>query len=697
MTPEASAKVTSQHLKRQPFLYVRQSTLRQVVENTESKERQYALRQRAVALGWPAERIVVIDRDLGKSGAGAADREGFKQLVAEVSLGHAGIVLGLEVSRLARNCTDWHQLLEICALTDTLILDQDGIYCPRDFNDRLLLGLKGTMSEAELHLISSRLHGGLLNQARRGDLKMRLPVGLVYDLKDEVRLDPDQRVQETFRVFFRTFERTASATATVKYFHREQLLFPRRLREGPNQGELVWGPLVHSQALRVLHSPRYAGAFAYGRSRQSKDGQGHTVVHPVPRDQWLVSLPERHAGYISFAQYETNLQRLRDNAQAQGEERLKSPPREGPALLQGLVICGRCGRRMTIRYHCRHGELVPLYVCQSQGVEQAVRICQSIPGGAVDQAVAHLLLEIVTPMSLEVSLSVERELQLRAEEVDQLRQQKLTALRYEAELAQRRFLRVDPDHRLVADELEADWNQCLLHLREAQRECDLQHAADQKHRNSEQRKQILALAQDFPCLWKDPQTPQRERKRMLRLLLEDITLLKDKELMLHIRFKGGATRTLTQAKSLSAPKLRQTSRHIVQEIDRLLQNHSDGQVASELNHRGLTSGTGQAFTRRIVAKIRRTYNLKTPCQRLCEAGLLTLEQMSERLAVATGTVKTWRDAGLLRAYEYNDKHECLYEPPGPNAPCKEQGRKLRLRSRPAVVRADPTNEVQYDA
>jgi DNA invertase Pin-like site-specific DNA recombinase len=276
-------------------------------------------------------------------------------LVAEVSLGHAGIVLGLGVSRLARNCTDWHQLLEICALTDTLILDQDGIYCPTDFNDRLLLGLKGTMSEAELHLISARLRGGLLNQARRGELKMRLPVGLAYDLKDQVRLDPDQRVQETFRVFFRTFERTASATATVKYFRQEKLLFPRRLREGPHQGELFWGPPVHSQALRVLHSPRYAGAFAYGRSRQIKDGQGHTGIHQVPRDQWLVLLPEIHAGYISFAQYETNLQRLRDNAQAQGEERRKSPPREGPALLQGLVICGRCGHRMTIRYHCRHG------------------------------------------------------------------------------------------------------------------------------------------------------------------------------------------------------------------------------------------------------------------------------------------------------------------------------------------------------
>jgi hypothetical protein len=405
----------------------------------------------------------------------------------------------------------------------------------------------------------------------------------------------------------------------------------------------------------------------------------------MPRDQWLVIIPEMHAGYISFAQYESNLQRLRDNAQAQGEERRKSPPREGPALLQGLAICGRCGRRMTVRYHCRHDRLVPLYVCQREGVEQAIRICQSIPGEVVDQTIGKLLLETVTPMALEVSLSVERELRLRAEEVDRLRQQKLAALRYEAELAQRRFLRVDPDHRLVADELEADWNQCLLQLRQAQQEHELQQAADQKERDVEQRKRILALAQDFPRLWNDPQTPQRERKRMVRLLLEDVTLLKDKELTLQVRFKGGVTRTLTQPKALSAPELRQTPSQLVQEIDRLLQEHSDGQVALELNRRGLISGTGQAFTRLIVAKIRRAYKLKTRYQRLRETGLFTLQEIARQLAVATGTVKTWRDAGLLKAYTYNDKRECLYEPPGSNPPSKQQGRKLRLRSRVAAV------------
>src|SRR5438309_3751511 len=265
MRAEAHQKVTPSHLKRTAYLYIRQSTLRQVFENVESTKRQYALRQHAVALGWPQEQITVIDSDLGQSGASAADREGFQRLVTEVSLGRAGIVLGLEVSRLARNSMDWHRLLEICALSDTLILDEDGTYDPAHFNDRLLLGLKGTMSEAELHVLRARLQGGILNKARRGELKSPLPVGFAYDAEDRVILDPDKQVQQTIRFFFETFHRTASACAVVKAFREQKLLFPRRLKKGPRKGDLLWAELEHSQVLRVLHNPRYAGAFIYGR------------------------------------------------------------------------------------------------------------------------------------------------------------------------------------------------------------------------------------------------------------------------------------------------------------------------------------------------------------------------------------------------------------------------------------------------
>jgi DNA invertase Pin-like site-specific DNA recombinase len=267
MSSEKHQKVQPGHLQRDAYLYVPQSTLRQVVENTESTQRQYALCQHAVALGWPLERTIVIDNDQGQTGASAAGREGFQRLVAEVGMGRVGIVLGLEVSRLARNCTDWHRLLEICALTDTLICDEDGLYDPGHFNDRLLLGLKGTMSEAELHVLRARLRGGILNKARRGELMIRPRVGLVYNAVGELVLDPDQQVQQSLRLLFETFRHTGSAVATVKAFRRQGLPFPRRPHTGPHQGELVWGELGHSQTLRVLHNPRYTGAFVFGRGR----------------------------------------------------------------------------------------------------------------------------------------------------------------------------------------------------------------------------------------------------------------------------------------------------------------------------------------------------------------------------------------------------------------------------------------------
>jgi len=386
MTEETHQKVKTAHLKRNAYLYIRQSTLRQVFDNSESTKRQYALRQRAVALGWSEDRIIVIDSDLGQSGASAADREGFQRLVTEVSLGQAGIVLGLEVSRLARNSADWHRLLEICALTNTLILDEDGIYDPAHFNDRLLLGLKGTRSEAELHVLRARLQGGILNKARRGELIMRPPVGLSYGSERRLVFDADQQVQAALRLLFDTFRRTGSATATVKVFQRQGLLFPRRVHTGSRKGELVWAILGHSQVLRILHNPRYAGAFVYGMSHTRRTIDGGIKIVRVPNDQWEILIPGTHPGYISWEDYERNLRCLRQSAQAMGWERRKSPAREGPALLQGLILCGRCGERMTVRYHSRQGRLWPEYVCQREGVEFAGPPCQRIPGTVIDDA-----------------------------------------------------------------------------------------------------------------------------------------------------------------------------------------------------------------------------------------------------------------------------------------------------------------------
>jgi DNA invertase Pin-like site-specific DNA recombinase len=641
-------KVTASHLKRDAYLYVRQSTMRQVLENAESTKRQYALRDRAIALGWPVEHIVVVDSDLGQSGASAVDRAGFQRLVAEVGLGHVGIVLGLEVSRLARSSVDWHRLLEICALTETLILDEDGIYDPGHFNDRLLLGLKGTMSEAELHVLQARMRGGLLNKARRGELKAPLPVGFVYGPGDRVLLDPDQQVQQAVRLLFQTFRRTGSAWRTVREFRTQQLPFPRRMRGGPHKGELVWGPLLLSTVLHVLHNPRYAGAFFFGRTRWHKAVGGGHHIDKVPREQWLACLPGAHPGYIAWEEYEDNLRRLAVNAQAHGQERRKSPPREGPALLQGLVVCGRCGGRMTVRYHQRPGgPRLPDYVCQSEHIEQGGPLCQQVPGAALDAAIGALLVEAVTPLALEVALTVQQELIARAEEADRLRRQQVERTRYEADLAQRRYLQVDPDNRLVADVLEAEWNAKLRDLAAAQQTYERQREQDCRVLDDVQRAEIQSLATNFPRLWRDPRTSDRDRKRMVQLMLEDVTLLRGNELTAHIRFRGGASRTLTLPLPLPAWQRPKTDAEVVQLVDRLLDTHTDAQVAAELNRRGLRGYGGKPFTQQAVHHLRTAYHVTDRFSRLRAQGLLTPDEAAARLGVDRHTFHIWRRRGRL--------------------------------------------------
>ena len=690
---EASSKVTASHLKRDAYLYVRQSTLRQVLENTESTHRQYALRQRAVALGWPLERVHVIDSDLGQSGASAVDRKGFQKLVSEVSMGRAGIVLGLEVSRLARNNADWHRLLEICALSDTLILDEDGVYSPNGFNDRLLLGLKGTMSEAELHLLRARLRGGILSKARRGELISPLPVGFSYDAQKRVQLDPDKQVRETIALFFATYRRCGSALGVVKQFRKEGLLFPRRLRKGPRKGELVWCELEHSRALQLLHNPRYAGAFFFGRTRTRKRVDGGTFQEKLDRADWQVLIPDAHEGYITWEDYEDNQRRLRAASQAYGHDRRKSPPREGPALLQGIVWCGICGKRLTVRYHVRRGCLTPDYVCQRDGIAHGQRICQQIPGGEIDAAIGDLLLETITPLTLDVALVVQQELACRLEEADRLRAQQVQRIRYEADLAQQRYMQVDPNNRLVADVLEAEWNEKLRAFQREQEYYERQRQTDRLQVDEEVRSRVMALAADFPRLWKDPNTSDRDRKRMVRLLLEDVTLIKKDQITMHVRFKGGTATTLELPLPKCAWKERITPPAVVQEIDVLLDHHTDEQIAKILNERGLRSGTGGHFSIHIVSGIRRRYGLKNRYDRLRESGMLTLQEMAKRLGVKDRTIKIWRREGLLRGHVYNDKNEFLYEPPGPDAPAKRQGRKLSNRRRFPKVVSDRTEGV----
>jgi DNA invertase Pin-like site-specific DNA recombinase len=695
MVTQSDHKVTASHLARTAYLYIRQSTLHQVMENTESTERQYALQGRAVALGWPAEHITVIDTDLGRSGASSANREGFQRLVADVGMGKAGIVMGLEVSRLARNSMDWHRLLEICALSDTLILDEDGLYDPQDFNDRLLLGLKGTMSEAELHWLRARLRGGILSRAQRGELRAPLPVGFVYDETGQVLLDPDQQVQEAIRFFFETFRRVGSALSTVKTFRRQELLFPARVREGLRKGELVWSPLQHSRALHLLHNPRYAGAFFFGRTKTRRMIDSKPRSQALPQDQWYALLPDAHAGYITWQEYEDNQRRLTANSQLLGGDRRKSPPREGPALLQGLVICGVCGRRMTVGYHRRKDVVMPDYVCQREGISFGRPSCQRIPGASIDEAVGNLIVETMTPLALEVALAVQDELQSRLNEADQLRQEQVQRARYEAELARHRYMQVDPDNRLVANSLEADWNQKLRELNVAQEQYDHGRERDRALLDESQRRQVLALATDLPRIWRDPETPQRERKRLLRLLIQDVTLIKQEHITLHVRFKGGST----TAKSLPLPRnawqTRTTDPRVVQEIDSLLDHFTDSQLADHLNEGGFRSGEGRSFHAGIVARIRKSYGLKSRYDRLREQGFLTLQEIAHGLGVTIQKVRVLTDRGLLVGRVYNARMERLYEPPGLDLPGIVQQQKLSERQPSTQVATHQTNEVQY--
>ena len=661
---ETQTKVSADHLRRDAYLYVRQSTLYQVTNNTESARRQYDLRGRAVALGWPAERVVVIDVDQGQSGASAADRAGFQRLVADVSLGKAGIVLGLECSRLARNNADWHRLLQLCAFNGTLICDEDGLYDPCTINDRLLLGLKGTMSEAELHFIRARLQGGILAKAARGELAQRLPVGLVYDTAGQVGLDPDAGVRRAVAHLFTTFQSTGSASAVVKSFARDGLTFPGRHLTGPRAGELYWKPLRHDQVLFVLHNPRYAGAYCYGRRRHVSDADGHHRTFVKPLTEWTTLIPGAHPGFISWEQFEANQARLAANAPARGQDRRAGPPREGPALLQGLIVCGKCGTRMTVGYHTRaDASLVPDYSCQREGIAAGTPPCQTMCGSGVDAAVAEFVLAAVTPLALQAALTVSAELAQRAADADRVRAAHVERARHTADAARRRYLAVDPTNRLVADALEADWNHRLHDLADAQTDYDRVRSSGVTQLTDAQTERVRALAGDLPTLWKDPATPMRERKRLIRLLVTDVTLLKTAQhIRADIRLPGGQQHHLTVPRPRTAWEQHSTPEATLAVIDELLAEHPVDEAVTILNQRGLTGGWGKPFSTHSLIALCRIRKIPSHQERLRATGMLTVDEIADQLGVTPTKINDWRRRGLITSRRIDGRGSCLYHP-----------------------------------
>ncbi|MHB8280641.1 MAG: recombinase family protein [Candidatus Humimicrobiaceae bacterium] len=654
-------KLKTTHLSRNAYLYIRQSTLRQVYENSESTKRQYGLKQQAVALGWPAESIVTIDCDLGISGTSSDNREGFKKLVAEVGMGHAGIVISIEVSRLCRNSSDWLRLLEICTITDTLIMDEDGIYDTNDFNDRLLLGLKGTMSEAEIHFLHARMRGGMLSKAKRGELKKLLPVGYIYNEDDKIIMDPDLQVQNAINIFFKTFKRTGSACATVKEFRRLNLKMPTRFLKGFRKGELAWKSLTHSRSIRVLHNPIYAGIYYYGRQQIKKTVNGKKSVN-MPIESWHAYIPDAHPGYITKDEFEENLKKLKENAYAYGEDRRKSPVREGPALLQGVVVCGRCGRRMSVRYHQNCSKLVPIYTCVKDYIENGAKVCQTVMGEKVDEEISKLLLEMLNPLAIEAAIKVQNELNTRKLEVDKFYKQQVERARYEMELARKRYMLVDPENRLVATELEANWNLKIRELEKAQQEYEKKKENDLKEVTESTKSDIMQIAPDFAAFWNKENVPFREKKRMLRLLIEDVTLKTDEKIIANIRFRAGTCKTLFIERNLPICEIRKTRDGIIRQVDELTENYIPSEIADIFNQKGYRSYNGDIFNLRAVKYIIRIYGIKNRYDRLREKGCLSLKEKMLEKNLSQEQIMQMRNKGKIVYHKVTDRREYLYEP-----------------------------------
>jgi hypothetical protein len=578
--------------------------------------------------------------------------------------------------------------MEICGLRNTLILDEDGLYDLCHINDRLVLGLKGAISEFESHLIKSRLWGGKLFKARRGELHTPLPIGLVYSPSGQVELEPDQQVRQSLELFFSTFRRVESGIEVVRYFNKNGLKFPRYVQGGPDKGKIEWGLLNIYRARNILKNPRYAGAFFYGKTQKKRFGDGVQAGKrkSVERDQWYSLVKDSHPGYITWEEYEENLKKLRSNNFAYNPGGLNNqnhtgPVREGPALLQGLAICGICGRKMNVHYHNRKKGRIPDYVC-TKGHRYGEKGCQRIGGIAIDCAIGELLMASMTPLALEVAINVEKELKSRFEEADQIRRKEVERLSYEVEQACKRYMNVDPENRLVAATLEREWNDKLKQLEQARQEYEFQRQNHQKVLKPEEMEAVTRLASDFHPLWEHEGVSHRDRKRMVRLLIQDVALKKEKIAdgaeadgadgangygyftSAKIRFRGGVIKSLNIPGPKKIWKKQRTSEEIINEIDQLLDDQTHSQIADTLNKNGHLSPTGKGFTPAIIDNIRRHYHLKSRYLRLREKGLLTLKELSDKIKIPMKAIRELEKRKMINSYKCTDKSKRLYEIPG---------------------------------
>lgn len=650
-----TTKVKPTHTQRAAFVYIRQSTLHQVERHRESTARQYAFVQRACDLGWREDQVIVVDEDLGLSGASSDNRSGFVRLASEVALGRVGIILGLEVSRLARNNADWYRLLDLCVFTDTLIADSDGLYHPALFNDRLLLGLKGTMSEAELHIMRARLDGGIRNKAARGQLRRGLPVGFIWgELDGEVRFHPDEAVTNAIKAVFDRFAEMGSARQVWLWFRSQGLSFPSQYQAS---GEVRWIPPTYTAIHCVLTNPVYAGAYAYGKTRCERfvDEQGAVKkrIRYLPIDQWAVLLPQHHPGFIDWATFQANQLRLDRNIHPEPHRTGGGALREGSALLQGIAICGHCGRRLRTHYRGRNSS--PGYHCSGRYIVNGRGLyCLNIGGVGIDLAVSSAFLDAVSPAALKATL-------LSIQQVQSNRDAGLTQWRldversrYEAQRAERRYRAVEPDNRLVARGLETEWENRLRELSVAEAELHRREQQQPGPLTPTQIERIQALGSDLHQVWAATTTTNRDRKELLHTLLEEVIIAVDRpQRLAHLtlRWRGGLFTTLDLSLPHHNPPPIRTDEDTIQLIRRLAAHYNDDLIAGILNRQGRKTARGDRFTLNQVGSLRRYHSIPRfqPSAEPASGELITLQKAAVIFGVAASTIHRWINDGFIPA------------------------------------------------
>ncbi|QCX82442.1 Helix-turn-helix domain protein (plasmid) [Streptomyces sp. YIM 121038] len=660
------SKITASHRSRTAAIYLRQSTYVQVRDNTESTLRQYDLVERAVELGWAREDVLVIDADLGRSAKFGSERLGFRDLVAQVCLGEVGAVFGLEVSRLARSSADFARLLELARLTDALLVDADGVYDLADINDRLLLGLKGSMSEAELHILAGRLHGAKRAAAGRGELRFPLPVGYVYDDEGCCVIDPDQEVQAAIADVFAVFQEQGSAFKVVGAYVGRR--FPLRAYGGIWAGQLRWGKLTHSRVLGLLRNPCYAGTYVYGRYLTRRtvrpDGSVHTGIVLRPRAQWPIVLHGHHEGYISWDDYLANEAKLKANCTHDGAR----PPREGLALCQGIMLCGSCGRPMTTRYY-EYQQAA--YGCSSSRADhEATATCRSIRADAVDEPVARLLLSALSPGQIELALAAANEVTVRHSRSHRAAELAVERARFDAQRAERAFNAVEPENRLVARTLESRWEARLVALAEA--EAALAQVREARPALPD-RDGLRALAAGLPRLWWADTTKDRDRKRLLRTLISDVTLLPETDrarARIGVRWHTGATDVLDIRRPHTSAQVRKTPAAARELIAQLSPTRSNAEITAELARAGLMTGTGQCYTVAAVKWVRYTYQIPAPSP--FQDGEVSVDQAAQILGISANAVYYWLTHGRLSGRKEPGGRWCIPWNEQVEAACRSQ-------------------------